>query len=102
MARIRTATFFLATASLGAVPAAAATATGSIGVGATVVPACTVSTETLSATPSVTCSNLGGGQVAIRTAPASGSTAPAPGSADPLQGRDATRGDGTRYVTITY
>ena len=81
--------------------ATAATTAGSLGVSATVVPACTVSTETRSAAPSVTCSNLGGGEIAIR--PAASSRAPStPAPADPFRTRDAARGDGVSYVTVTY
>ena len=81
--------------------ATAATAAGSLGVSATVVPACTVSTETRSAAPSVTC-NLAGGDIAIRSAASSHAPTASPAPADPLRTRDAARGDGVSYVTVTY
>ena len=103
MAQARSGKFLLAIAAVGgAAPAAAATATTGLGVSATVLPSCTVSTETRTATPTVTCSNLGGGEIAVRTAPVSGTTAPRPASDDPLQVRDAASADGVSYVTVTY
>ena len=101
MARIRIPIVLMALLGSGA-PAAAASTTGSLGVGATVVPACTVSTETRSTAPDVTCTNLGGGEIAIRAAASSTSPTTVSSSPDPLRARDAARGEGVDYVTVTY
>jgi hypothetical protein len=84
-----------------ATPAPAATAQSSLGISATVVPACRVSTAPDARSASMTCSHLGGGSVDIRRASTESGTDRAP-AADPFAARDSARGDGTRYVTVTY
>ena len=81
-----------------AAPALAETRQASLGVTATVVPSCTVSTR--SGTASTSCSNFGEGSVAVERDPphAESSSDPAPreSTAIPPRPSDVT------YVTITY
>ena len=88
----------LVASHLVAAPAPAETRQASLGVTATVLPSCTVSTR--SGDASTSCSNLGEGSVAIERdrprAESSGDPAPRGSAEIPQRPSDVT------YVTITY
>lgn len=93
----RAALGLLAACQLVAAPARAETRQASLGVTATVLPSCTVSTR--SGDASTSCGNFGDGSVAIeRDRPRAESSDPAPRESGqiPLRPGDVT------YVTITY
>ena len=96
MARMLRSLGFLAIGLGIAAPAAAEEARTSLSVGATVVPACVVATNT-AGTASLTCSHLSGGQVEIRR-----HDAPLTASSREVRPAIAPDPDGVAYVTITY
>ena len=85
-------------------PALAETTGGSLGVTATVLPSCLVSTAGAGdARPaSVSCSNFGEGSVTIEQDRAGGDSARAPDRSEAPASEDSTKSSDVTYVTISY
>ena len=95
----------MAAATLGlTTPAVAETTGGSLGVTATVLPSCLVSTaEAGDARPaSVSCSNFGDASVAIEQDQAGTDSARAPDRSPAPPSEDSTKSSDVTYVTISY
>ena len=93
------------TATLGlTTPALAETTGGSLGVTATVLPSCLVSTTGAgdAGPASVSCSNFGEGSVAIEQNQAGGDSVRAPDRSGAPASEDSTKSSDVTYVTISY
>ena len=101
----RSALGIIVAATLGlTTPALAETTGGSLGVTATVLPSCLVSTTgARNARPaSVSCSNFGEGSVAIEQDQADGDSARVPDRSEAPTSEDSTKSSDVTYVTISY